>query len=148
MRSLFRPEPRLPAAAFTTYAIAAPLATHWRAATCAEVDCPAYLRGWRTHVDPATDRGAAQAHYIRADSGRRFVEDRDEHGQLLFTFESGQTCFAQHRAPLEREPIFVRRGGDWRGNPLGDQLLHQRAADWLDDFATHQQRVADAHNRG
>ena len=148
MIQLFRPPAVLPVTAYTTYQIAAPLSTHWRPATCAEVGCGAYRHGWRTPVDPTTDKGAAQAYYIRSVSGRRFVEDRDESGRLVFTFEPGQQCFTQHQQPLEREPIYLRRGGDWRGNPTGEQLVHRRPEHWVEDFTEHQQRLVDRINQG
>lgn len=81
-----------------------PLRTHWRPASCDEVDCPPYLKGWVTVV-PAT---SPQAEYIRHLSGRQFKESGDEAGLARFEFEAGQTCFGsdKHRLPLEKLPIF------------------------------------------
>ncbi|HEY0638384.1 MAG TPA: hypothetical protein VGD67_12120 [Pseudonocardiaceae bacterium] len=138
----------LPAAAYQTYAVLNPPSTHTRPATCDEVGCPALANGWITVLDPAADLTAAQAHYIRSESGRRFTESRDDLGRLVFEFAAGQKCFTQHRVSLERDPIYLRRGGDHRGNPLGEQVVHTRAEDWVDDFATHQQQLADLRARG
>ena len=151
MRQPFRVAPHLPAAAMKTYQILAPAGTHWRAATCAEVDCGAYLHGWATRVDEATDMGARQAHYIRRQSGRAFSAARDEAGLTVFTFPPGQRCFraSDHRVRLDRAEFFVVRDGDWRGNPRGTQpRQHVRAADWVDDFANHQQALANRLERG
>lgn len=145
---LMYPDKHLPPALRTTYQLLAPLETHWRPATCAEVDCPAYLYGWLTVVDPASDLGQRQAHYIRTQSGRKFTEEPTP-GGIEFRFEPGQICFRQHQAPLEREPLYVVRGGDHRGDPLGiGAREHTRPEYWVEDFAEHQQALADAHERG
>lgn len=148
MRQPNRIQPALPAAAMKTYALVAPLASHWRPARCEEVDCANQAAGWRTVIDEATELGQAQAYYVRAQSGRRFVETR-EAGLTVFTFEPGQRCFAAHQAPLEREPTYLVKGGDWRGNPRGTPLRqHARPQDWVEDFAEHQQQLADRLERG
>lgn len=151
MNEPFRVTPGLPAGHMKTYGIHSPQATHFRAATCAEVDCPQHLNGWSTAIDEATELGQEQAYYIRNGSGRRYTEDRNKMpGVTVFTFEAGQTCFgsARHQAPLGRPPLFVVRGGDWRGNPTGERRQHANAADWVDDFATHQDKLADQINKG
>jgi hypothetical protein len=146
--SLNRFAPVLPPTAMKTYQVKAPISTHTRKATCAEVNCPALANGWRTEIDETTDLGKRQAWYIRNQSGRRYTEDRRA-TLTIFTFSAGQTCFAVHREPLEREPLYLVRGGDWRGNPRGiPTRQHVRAEDWLDDFATHQQTLADRLAQG
>lgn len=140
--------PALPSQHFKTYEIIAPLRTHFRPATCEEVECGAWRNGWKTIVPVNSE--AAQ--YIRSgSSGRRFVEAQSayeiEHGltdgMAEFMFPPGQKCFAtdKHRVPLEREPLYVARGGDARGNPLGERRVHTRAEDWTEDFAGHLDRV-------
>lgn len=156
-----RIQPRLPASGMKTYALAAPLASHWRPATCEEVDCPSYLQGWKTIVDEATELGQRQAAYVRSEclddaqanrpavGGRRRYREAREAGLTVFTFEAGQRCFAAHQQPLEREPLYLVRGGDWRGNPRGEPARrHVRPDDWVDDFAEHQQHLADRLERG
>ncbi len=141
--------PEAPAAVYETYQIAAPTSTHWRDATCEEVECHGHLFGWRTTVDEMTDLGQAQAYYIRHDRTRRHVEERMPDGLTRFTFEHGQTCFEPHKTRLERDELFVVRGGDWRGNPTGQQpYLHRRAEDWVDAFANNQDRMATLIERG
>lgn len=131
--------PAGPAHAYKTYEIISPVSTHFRPGTCDEAGCLAQRHGWTTTVDESTDLGARQAHYIRSQSGRKFVEER---GPLtVFTFEAGQKCFATHQIPLDRPELYVVRGGDWRGNPLGD-VRHHRADTWTEDFAEHQDRIA------
>ncbi len=149
---LNRATPALAPEHMQTYRIVAPISTHWRQASCAEIDCTAYLSGWRTEIDEHTQLGAQQAAYIRSTSGRRFTEARHEITRLtVFTFAPGQTCFAagSHRAPLEREPLYVVQGGDWRGNPRQIRpRVHRRAEDWVDEFANHQITLADRLAQG
>jgi hypothetical protein len=142
-----RIEPQLPVEAMQTYSVVVPRSTHFRPATCFEVDCPNFEHGWKTVVNQSTELGAAQAHYIRNESGRRFTEHR-EGAAAVFVFEAGQRCFAAHQVPLERDPIFLVVGGDWRGNPTGFRRAHKRPEDWVEDFAEHQQRIADRLERG
>lgn len=147
----FRLESRLPAAAMKTYSIIAPERTHFRPATCAEVECPNYLHGWQSAVDERTELGQFQADYIRKSSGRGFTEVKLDDGRTLFTFHAGQTCFAagDHRLRLEREELYVIRGGDHRGNPRGvPAQLVPTAAAWTDDFGEHQEVLADRMKEG
>jgi hypothetical protein len=147
-RPVFRPEPLRQPGAYKTYQIARPLPTHFRRASCAEADCSARARGWRTVVDVATQLGARQANYIRLKSGRAFIAAQA--GTLVtFTFPPGQECFRQHRLPVGREPLFALAGGDWRGNPNGTRLVVFRGhRQFLDDFGEHQQRLTDRIKRG
>lgn len=148
MRPVTRITPALPVHAYQTYQVVAPQATHWRPATCAEVDCQAYTGGWRSLIDEATELGKRQAHYIRRESGRKFAEHRDEAGLTVFEFEAGQRCFAPHQARTGRPEVYLVRGGDWRGNPAGQVRKHVRAEDWLEDFAEHQDRIAGRIEKG
>lgn len=142
MRQPFRIQPQLPVQAFQTYQLYSPVATHYRTGTCEEAHCRAYHKGWQTTVNETAELGQKQAHYIRKQSGRKYTET-NENGFTTFVFEAGQKCFAQHKVPLEREPHYIVKGGDWRGNPTGMRLKHTRADDWVDDFANHQDRIAN-----
>lgn len=132
-----------------TFQIAQPLATHWRPASCVEVDCEAYARGWRTTVDVTTDLGREQAEYIRRHCGRRFVEEHPEGSLVAFTFEAGQVCFAaaDHRVALDRQQIF-RVAPTHQGLVAGDIRTHQRPADWVEDFSTHLDHLRTITERG
>lgn len=147
---MFRIAPSAPAGAYKTYQILAPAQTHYRPGTCVEVRCEAYLGGWRTVVDETTDLGQKQAHYIRHDRTRRHVEEQLLDGRTSFWFGPGQVCFraGEHRVRLDRPEIYVVRGGDWRGNPGGQRRQHANAADWVDDFAEHQDRLKTAVEKG
>lgn len=140
MRPLTRFHPLLPVQAMQTYSVAQPLATHWREATCKEVDCKYWQLGWVTLVDERTGLGQAQAAYIRRQSGREFREERRADGLTEFTFAAGQRCFRQHRVPLGRDTLFRKARGDWRG--FLSRPIIMAGIDWLDDFVEHQFRIA------
>lgn len=145
-------EPLLPAHARMTYSIIAPKSTHFRPATCAEVDCPQYLHGWQSAIDEHTDMGKFQADYVRKSSGRGFTEAKREDGVTVFTFHAGQVCFAasEHQLRLqEKTELYVIRDGDHRGNPRGTEpRLMPTAQAWVDDFGEHQETLADRMKEG
>lgn len=156
---LNRITPQLAAGSYKTYAIAAPRSTHTRPATCAEVQCPDYLRGWASIIDISTELGKGQAAYIRRLSDRRFsVHEglmyvaaeqcfKAADAIVTFIFEPGQQCFAEHRVALDREPAFLVKGGDWRGNPRGTPtVVHRGFDDWANDFGEHQDKLARAQS--
>ena len=88
------------------YKASRPLPTHWRKATCQEVDCEQYLLGWQTIVDITTDLGKKQYNYIVNSSGRK--GSGNQKGNLVtFTFTPEQNCFKEHKLPLERNPILT-----------------------------------------
>lgn len=144
--------PAVGAEHYQTYSITRPdTRDYWVPATCEQIDCAPHLHGWTTRVDETTDLGQAQAHYIRRQSGRRFTEQRRPDGTTEFTFEAGQACFAQgeHRRAIEREPLYVVRGGDWRGNPrCTPARVHRDARDWVDDCGEHLDTLAERRARG
>lgn len=151
MRPIFRPEPLGSPEGYKTYAISAPLATHWRKASCEEIDCEHWRNGWQSIVDEKDARGMAVARYIRKESGRGFHTERLEDGRTCFIFLPGQMCFSagsdSHRVQI-REENFILRSGDYRGNPDGRSLTFPGARDWVDDFGEHQDRIATAIERG
>jgi hypothetical protein len=133
--------PAGPVMAYRTFGVTAPLSTHFRKATCEEVDCDAFRNGWVTRV-----KTEEQADYIRRHSGRTFKED--EPG--VFVFAAGQTCFgaSHHRLRLEREELYVVRDGDWRGNPTGSVRRHKSSGHWVEEFAEHQDWIKTLRERG
>lgn len=148
MQRMNRIAPAMPVRAYQTFQIVAPVSTHWRPARCDEVDCPAYQRGWTTTVDEATELGQRQAHYIRREARRSFKESKRPDGLTSFHFPAGQTCFRPHKQRVERDEIFLRRDGDWRGNPTRQRRRYDRADQWVDDFATHQDTIVRLQQRG
>lgn len=140
-----RPEPRLPITAVQSFGIHMPKATHWRKATCAEVECKWYLEGWVTVVPAGSDQALIVRH-----SGRRFREIPQEGGMTAFVFEAGQRCFRadDHHMKLDRPEIYVVRDGDWRGNPTGRRRIHARPLDWVDEFSDHLGKVNEQIEKG
>lgn len=137
---------RLPVTAMQTYQIAAPIRTHWHPATCAEVDCYEYMHGWTTVLDPVSQ--ADMVDLVRR-SGRRPSRIIREPGLISFVFEPGTPCFRAetHRRRLDRPELYLVRGGDWRAHttPL---RRHTRAADWVDEFRTHNDKILTQIGRG
>lgn len=153
-----QPQPLLGPEAYRTFSMRAPLETHWRVATCTEVQCPREEFGWQTAILEGDEFGDRQAHYIRKLSGRKFTESRREDGYTVFSFEAGQRCFETvirggkvvngHPKRVERPELFIVRGGDWRGNPREEAPVVRRPEDWVDEFANHQNKLADLAQRG
>lgn len=142
----------LPVTATKTYELRAPVSTHFRRATCAEMECQPHLHGWATTVLPGSDD---EATLLRAVDGqidgmrRRFAKHPEPGGFVRYIFPAGQACFAasRHVKTLDREPLYVVRGGDWRAN-TGLIRRHVHGDDWVDDFATNQDAVATRIERG
>ncbi|WNI19173.1 hypothetical protein [Actinacidiphila sp. ITFR-21] len=140
-------EPLMGPESYKSYVISQPLATHWRRATCEEVGCDKFANGWRVRVEGLP---AEQLNAVR-NSGRSYQELRVADGETYLDFAAGQPCFSttQHRAPLGKAPLYLVRDGDTRGNPRGTRArLHQRPDFWVEDFAEHQQTLADAQRQG
>jgi hypothetical protein len=154
----------MPVQAMQTYQVTAPVATHYRPATCVEVDCDAHRYGWVTKVDESTADGQFLAGILRGacrpvsapavNGTRRYIESRDESGMTLFEFPAGQLCFrmeasseAPHIVPLDRPENYLVRGGDWRQH-LGVSRVHVSADEWVEDFAENQNRVIQRIERG
>lgn len=145
-RLLNRIPPKGASRLYKTYQIANPLATHYRKATCAEVQCEHYLKGWRLRSD------ILQPKDLQAikDSRRKYTVADDGTGVLWLCFEAGQPCFkaSTHRTSVERPEIYRVGRGDWRSYNPRDAYVHKTPEDWLDDFANHQDRIMKTHRRG
>lgn len=134
-RPLNRVTPAIPAAQMQTHAIIAPLESHWRKATCAEVECGAFLNGWSLDTTGLPE----ELVHLAKNSGRRFTATTGTSGELL-VFEAGQQCFKSgtHRTRVDREEIFLKLDGDWRGNPRGtDPVVFSSPDAFVDHLHTH-----------
>ncbi len=144
---------KCPVTAVKTYSIEQPITTHWRKATCQEVNCVNFTKGFKVHVEKvlAMANGADILAMIKG-SGKKFAELAVAPGQTWLEFEAGQTCFdgdsGRHLTNLARPPLFVVRGGDWRGNPRGEQHTHTSGVDWADDMQNHRDKLLSAAERG
>jgi len=129
------------------FTLSQPLDTHFRPATCEEVDCPQHLFGWVTVLDRECD--------VRLiddilKSGRHFTRMRSEEasqraskdlppGMLAFVFPPGQQCFRQHVMPVGREPFLAYQRGVAMGAggafvPVEDRRQHVKVSDFTEHF--------------
>lgn len=138
---LNRIPPPAPVTGYRTFGVTAPLSSHFRSATCEEVDCDAFRNGWVTRAQTTE-----QSDYIRRRSGRSF----EEREPGVFVFKSGQVCFgaSHHRVRLERDEFYIVRDGDWRGNPTGNVRRHTRSTYWVEEFSEHQDWLKTLKERG
>lgn len=143
MRPLTRITPAGQPGDYRTFTIVSPTDRSVVAA-CSQVGCLEWRNGWQSVIDESTQLGQGQAAYIRSESRRTFREQRTSAGLTVFTFESGQRCFAEHRT---RPEIYAVRGGDWR-EQTSPARSHQRPADWVEDFQENQGNLADLQRRG
>jgi hypothetical protein len=145
-----RVAPRQSADHYKTYGMSYPVGTHWRKATCEQADCQSFQFGWVTTVDMSTDLGQRQYHYITHDRTRGYTMSSAAN-LVSFTYPPGTRCFAaaDHKVRLERNPLFMVREGDFRGNPRGDEpRVHTTAENWVDDFATHADKLSTQIQKG
>jgi len=102
--------------------------THFRRATCEEVDCTQFLNGWVTNVII----GSPQDQYIRQDKSRKSVAVKVDEANIEYYYESGQQCFRTHSVKIDRAPFFtVNQPGKETGR------LHRANIDfdeWTDRF--------------
>lgn len=117
---IFRPG-HIPAQEFR---VAMPLATHWERATCEQVRCPNFLRGWKT-VLPVDSELIS----VLKSSGRSYREEREEDGLVTFVFAPGQPCFraSEHRQQSDRPGLLI---------------VHNREATERRLFAAHDEVVS------
>lgn len=139
-RPLNRVEPKLPASAMRSHLILAPEQTHFRAATCEEIQCPQFLKGYGVPLKDidAEDLGLLRSFIETYKLKASRVEIKD--GEWHLWFEAGQRCLraSTHRMRIEKPEIFVVRDGDHRGNPLGtDPIIFSGADAWADSLQTN-----------
>lgn len=135
---------QMPVGSYKTYRSSSPLATHYRKATCEEVDCPAYMNGWSYKVSDLT--GELVDAIKRSGKNWRRVKLTEEEDYLVF--DSGQQCFDTHQVSLDRPAFYYVGRGHSSVFRTRNAFQHRRAEDWIDDFATHQNRIIEAIERG
>ena len=135
---------------YKTYAMSAPLRTHWRQATCEEYECEQFQHGFVTTIDVGTELGQKQFDYLTHDTTRRAVMQRISLTTVKFTYGPGNRCFnyGEHRIPIGKPPKLLVLGGDWRGNPSGQVRRHTRVEHWVEDSAGHLDHLAEIVRRG
>lgn len=140
---------RTPVHQMRTFQLDQPLATHYRRATCDEVQCQAQAAGWRMAFDLTDPDKREAARFIRDKAGRSYTYELfDEGRRIVFTFAAGQRCFAQHRVPLERDPFMIVRSGDIRGSGDGWRMQHTSAESMLDHWSSDLDQLNTIRERG
>lgn len=137
---------KLEAASMTTYALEMPFKTHSRPISCAQALCQKRENGWKMGYDLTKPEAVAAANLI-AGMGKKYTHEIIG-TNVIFTFEAGQDCFEGHSVSLEREPFYIKRNGDWRGNPRNELMQHDNGENWVDDFANHQDKLATRLEQG
>ena len=128
--------PTLNPTAFTTFQLIQPSRTHFRPASCAEIECPHYVHGWISTV-PA----GSKEEWACRNSRRGFTETKVEGNLIRFHFYAGQPCFKYktHEKFLEREALHIVRQGDWRWR--GQGKTHTKPEFWREEFSEHQDKL-------
>jgi hypothetical protein len=152
--------PSLPDRAYDTYGIVMPKTTHTRRARCEEVACDAHVHGWKTLLDTSIPQQRELARLVVKNEGnRRWTAEQAGH-LVTFTFPAGQQCFAEHRVPLDRPPVFTLKNGKGFAPKWGDHVeLHNgaifipgtrtiRGEEWMERLGENQQAIIDAQKRG
>jgi hypothetical protein len=149
---LNRIQPLLPPQHYKTYSARAPLSTHWRPATCEEVDCEDYRYGFVTTIDVGTELGQRQFDFLtKRDKKRSHTRQNVGNGLWKFVYKPGTICmkYQDHRVPIGMPPLLLVVPGDWRGNPMhAPTIRHRSVENWVEDFALHQDRLAETAKRG
>lgn len=139
--------PKMPTTAYRTYRAISPLSTHFRLATCQEIQCPAYTNGW-TYLK--TDLEREHLLYAVTHAGKRYREmSLTESGEIYLVFEPGQRCFQadSHRMPLDRPEFYYTGRGDFRSFSIR-KAQQLRAEDWVDHFANHVDKLNTKQQEG
>ena len=117
----------------------------FRKATCQEVHCSAYARGWSTTLLLGDGDFADKSYHDIRRLGFKYKMETQPDGFTRFTFEAGQQCFkgraGAHRKRIEgsSELFYVKDRGE---------VIRRTASTWVDDFANHQINISDALERG
>lgn len=113
-----------------------------RRATCEEVDCVWFRDGFGTRVDESTPDGARLGARLRLDPTRPAPQEWREGAHTVFAWPAGTPCLSADQHVIETMQLYLvkphRRGV--RG--------HVRAEDWVDEFGTNQQNLAEIRARG
>lgn len=142
-RPIVRAEPRMATHQYKTFAVRSPISTHYRRATCAEIECPDYLNGWYLKIDGTPE----DLLYIAKNSGRKYVvgEVMLDNGDIFqaLIFEAGQGCFREstHVISLERPEFFFAGRGDHRSFSTRKAQQYDRPDQFVEDFEDHLARL-------
>lgn len=134
------------------FTIQAPLATHWRWATCAEKQCRKWVEGYEIRIDVSdkSDLVVARLKYIRDRNIGPYTEYKDSSGWAVFRFPPFTRVVGHkdyHRIRIERPELFQVTDG-MTGQTVTHRGREAGAVDWVDQFAEHQDKLASKHREG
>jgi hypothetical protein len=131
---------------YKNYALRAPAKTHTRQATCAEVECRAYVNGWTLVKEELT----AELLHIATHSGRRYREVDIESGKTLLVFEPGQICFGfkTHRVTMDRPAFFYAGQGRHDVFSIRNARQYDKPEQWMDDMHCDSDKATNRLERG
>ncbi len=145
----YRITPNIPDRAYQTFQIKSPISTHTVAATCEDVECEMYAKGWRMRIDLNTRLGQEQGRYIKYQSGRSYKIVSQQDGMVELEFAPNQPCFKEHRVRNDRPETFLVKSGDFRTAPrLRTTRVHKKPEFWVEEFAENQDRLKSAIEKG
>jgi hypothetical protein len=129
---------------YRTFQIHQPTIDTERPATCEEVDCEPFLKGWQLTVPI----GSQDEHIIR--NQNRPFQKEVVGGMITFRFAPGTNCFrsSTHRVVRERPALFVVREGDYRGNPRGTAPKVVQPNEWRDRMIEDAEAVRERIEKG
>ena len=113
------------------YQVTWPKESHWRRATCDEVDCPRYLLGWTTTVEA----DSPQYDFVRADKERHYRAEVTGDGLITLHYPAGQRCFgSNHWAKIdpERGPWLTKNLWGLEAGRVEHNAMEP--ARWVDEF--------------
>lgn len=142
-----RVQPKMAPTAYRSFEVHSPIETHWRDATCKEMECQHYLAGWVSRFDVSTPQGKQWAYAVRR-SGRRYSWEQS--GSIVtFRFGPGQACFqSPHKVEVGRPELYIVRDGDWRGNPTGRKDRVKQPLEFVERMAENLDALDSAIRRG
>ncbi len=122
------------------YRINVPVDTHFVKATCAEVDCPNYVNGWRLRWDILTE----EQRHTATHAGRKYQLIEVSELEHWLVFEPGQLCFREstHKRRIDKPENFIVKDG------RAPAMTHTRIDDWVDDLHNHTDRIAEMREAG
>ncbi len=134
-RKISRPRPIGPPHAYQTYSVQTPKETHFRKATCAEINCDAWREGWTLRVQDLDERLWAT---IKASKKRyRRMDLTATEGYLIF--EPGQACFHsfKHVTRIDKPEIYLVGRGDWRTFIPQRAQVFKKPEHWVEHMYDH-----------
>jgi hypothetical protein len=124
--------PELPTQFHRTYSIRNRPGS-FRKATCAEVECEAYLNGWTFTVQELSEKD----YHLATNANRHFETVEVNKDRTLLVFPSGQPCFAagSHKIENDKPKIYLAGRGDFRMfDPR--KAVRFNSTDFLDKWAS------------